>query len=132
MPDWLIPVIVVDLIITVAVVWFVVQRRRQRMGGGGPDLATTVGGLIGGFKEMAAFANERHARIGEYMRANWSGAPEQLPQVLGSLLEELEREALHRNISLDRDMLKTLVATSLRHHRIGRATDVGNALQKVA
>jgi len=124
---WLVFVVVVDLIIGLAIVAFVLRRRGEQMPSQPP-----APGLLAGMKEMANFVNERHARIGEYLRANWSGTPDQLPQVLGSLLAELEREALARGVTTNRDLLKTLIATSLRYHKIGRGSEVEKALERVA
>jgi len=127
MPDWLIPVIVIDLIVTIGVVAFVVRRRNRQMSAHPPGP-----GVLAGLREMTTFVNERHQRIGEYLRGNWSGAPDQLPGVLGSLLTELEREALAGGIPFDRDLLKTLIATSLRYHKIGHGSEVQKALEQVA
>ena len=126
---WMVLIIVVDLIIGLAIIAFVLRRRREQMQMPGQPPAL---GLIAGMKEMANFVNERHARIGEYLRANWSGTPDQLPQVLGSLLAELERDALARGVTMNRELLKTLIATSLRYHKIGRGSEVEKALQRVA
>jgi len=99
------------------------------------DIAPPTGSpvaTLAQFRELAAFAKEQHERIGEYMRANWSGMPDQLPGVLGALLDKLQSEASAKGLRLDREVLKTLVATSLRQHRIARANDAGNALERVA
>jgi len=66
------------------------------------------------------------------MRANWSGMPEQLPSVLSALLDELERGAKAKNLPLDRDVLKTMLASSLRSHRIGKDSERNEAFKRVA
>ena len=48
------------------------------------------------------------------------------------LLAWLEEEARGKGLTVDRETLKTLVATSLRSHKIAKANDVGNALERVA
>lgn len=124
MPDWLILVIVLDAVITAIVIFWIV-RRKGALGG-------MLGKTVAEFRALAAFTNERHARIGEYMRANWSGAPEQLPQVLQALLDELEREARGQNLTIDREALKTLLSRSLQMHQIGPGPEVRKAIARVA
>jgi hypothetical protein len=130
MNEWIVLFIVFDVIVTTAVILFVLKRRARMQGAAlatGSPIAT-----LAQFREFAAFARDQHERIGEYLRANWSGIPDQLPAVLGALLDKLQSEAAAKNLTVDRDMLKTMVATSLRHHRIAKANDVGNALERVA
>lgn len=132
MPDWLIPVIVIDLVITAVVVGIVLHRRSSATTSGPnpsghPNLLS-----IAGIKAMARFSTEKHQRVGEYVRANWSGMPEQLPAVLQSLLDEFEREAKSRQVDLSRDLLKILLVESLRRHRIGRDHEVRDAMERVA
>jgi hypothetical protein len=123
-PAWLILLIVLDAVITAVVIFWIVRRQG------------TIGGMLGKtvteFRALAAFTNERHARIGEYMRANWSGAPEQLPQVLQALLDQLEREAHEHNLRIDREALKTLLSRSLQMHQIGHGAEVRKAIARVA
>lgn len=124
MPPWLLPVIAVDLVITGAVLWFVFRGRAREPG---------ARGVLGvDFKAVSAFTTAFHPRIGEYVRANWSGVPEHLPGVLRSLLDEMAREAQTRSLHLDRATLKLVLARSLAHHGIGNGTDVRQALEKVA
>jgi len=78
---------------------------------------------------LGKFTREQHDRINTYVRANWSGAPDQLPGVLASLLGELEGEAQARGLSFDRETLKSMLAMSL--HDLEGA-DVLGALEKVA
>jgi hypothetical protein len=122
MPGWLLPVIVADLVITSVVVWFVFARRGARA-----DRMLDVP-----FAALREFTDVVHPRIGEYVRANWSGMPDQLPRVLGSLLDEIERESRSRSLALDRGMLKLLLARSLASHGIGHGSDVRQALELVA
>jgi hypothetical protein len=80
---------------------------------------------------LGKFAREQQDRINTYVSANWSGAPDQLPAVLGGLLNELESESQARGLSFDRETLKSMLAMSLRSHDLGGA-DVLGALEKVA
>src|SRR6185503_13100025 len=124
MPAWLLPVIAADLAITGVVVWFVFRKK-----GAGSNSRRIVGA---DFKALTAFTTATHPRIGEYVRANWSGVPSQLPVVLRTLLDDLERDAKQRGLHIDRPMLKLLLARSLASHGIGNGTDVRHALDEVA
>lgn len=123
-------IIAIDIVVTVGVVALLVRRAKIAKGIAGPAGSAVT--AISHFRELAAFAKEQHQRIGDYMRANWSGDPAQLPGALEGLLDRLEEEARAKGLGFDRDALKTLVATSLRSHRIARPNDVGNALERVA
>jgi hypothetical protein len=81
---------------------------------------------------LGQFAREQHPKIGEYMRANWSGVGEQLPGVVSALLDQLDRDAKAQGLALDRQMLKSMLASSLRSHRIGKGHELGDALKQVA
>jgi hypothetical protein len=83
-------------------------------------------------RALMRFAREQHARIGEYMRANYSGVPEQLPSVITALLDELERTAKEQDLPLDRDKLKPMLASSLRMHGIGKTRERDEAFARVA
>ena len=124
MPGWLLPVIVADLAITGVVVWFVFRKKEP-----GSRSRRIVGA---DFKGLAAFTTAIHPQIGDYVRANWSGVPQQLPAVLRALLDDLERDAKQRGLHVDRPMLKLLLARSLASHGIGNGTDVRHALDEVA
>jgi HD-like signal output (HDOD) protein len=129
-PQFVIPFIVFDLIVTIAVIVVVLKRR-------GSLFAMAIGTKAGAvnmeqMRALMTFAREQHARIGEYMRANWSGMPEQLPSVITALLDELERTAKEQNLPIDRAMLKPMVASSLRMHGVGKRPDRDQAFQRVA
>ena len=126
MPSWFALFILADVIIIAAIVLLVVSGRLKLKAG----LTVENGGAD--FPALLAFTREKHPRIGEYLRANWSGAPEQLPQVLESLLGDLERDAQSRGLAVDREMLTSILAGSVRAHRIARSRDLDEALRRVA
>lgn len=134
MSPFLILFIAVDAVLTVSVLVFVLRRRRSA--GGRPDTRTAEGnaGLLKlvQLRGLAALADDQHDRIGEYVRCNWSGIPDQLPAVLAGLLTELEADAQAKGIPADREALKGLLATSLRAHHIGDGSEVREALGKAA
>jgi len=123
-PGWLAPLILLDLMVTAAVLWWVFRRRAGLSG------KSYVAGIDVG--RLGEFTKAVHPRIGDYVRANWSGVPEQLPEVLRSLLDEIGREARSRGLGIDRDTLKLVLARSLAMHGIGQGAEIRHALEKVA
>ena len=130
MNQLLVTFIVADIFITAAVLIYVFKRRRAS--GQIMVLPSAASATIEGFRALAAFAKEQHERIGNYMQANWSGAPENLPTVLSRLLDAIEQDAKAKGITADRETLKMLLSTSLRSHKIGSGREVRDALAKVA
>ena len=126
----LLPAIALDLIVTVAVIAVVLKLRGTAWAVAFRNVASIVS--LDQVRALDGFAREQHQRIGEYMRANWSGMPEQLPSVLSALLDELKRGAKAKNLPLDRDVLKTMLASSLRSHRIGKDSERNEAFKRVA
>ena len=122
--------IVLDLIVTAAVVVTVLKLR-----GGARAVSYRNAPSIVSIEQMRAleaFSIEQHARIGETVRANWSGIPDQLPGVLTALLDELERTVREKGLPLDRAALKAMLAASLRSHRIGKGRERDEAFKLVA
>lgn len=126
----LIPFILFDVVIMTVVVWYIVQRRKARAARSN-DAAPMILNLDS-LRALAGFAKEQHERIGQFMRTNWSGSPEQLPGVLTSLLIDLERDARTKGLPVDQDAIKTMLGASLRAHKIGSPNEVREALDKVA
>ena len=126
----LLPFIVIDLIVTAAVVVTVLKLRGSAWAISFRNLARIVS--LDQVRALESFSREQHARIGEYMRANWSGVPDQLPSVLTALLNELEQAASAKGLPLDRELLKAMLASSLRSHRIGKGSERDEAFKRVA
>jgi hypothetical protein len=127
---FLIPFIIIDLIVMVIILRRVLKLKVEVTtnfvnAGHGPVTFEQL-------KAIGQFAREEHAKIGEYMRANWSGFAEQLPSVIIALLDQLERDARAKGLTLDRDVLKPMLASSLRAHKIGRGRELSEALKLVA
>ena len=134
MTDPMSKIVILFVVIQVLVIALVIRRVlklsfsvKTTFQGPGPG-PTTLDQL----KAVGDFAREQHQRIGEYMRANWSGIPDQLPTVLTSLLDELERSAKGKNLPLEREALKAMLAASLRSHRIGKGSERNEAFKRVA
>jgi len=115
-------VVLAPIAITAVILWLVFRRIK---------LNFTVETHID-FGKLRQFADETHVRIGEYMRSNYSGDPVMLPQVLGSLLTELETQARARDLPVSREMLKALLLRSASAQHIARAGELREALAKVA
>ena len=134
MSPFLILLIAADALLTVGVLVFVLRRRQAPSGRRDAHPTDAGAGLLKlvQLRGLAAFADDQHDRIGEYLRCNWSGIPDQLPAVLAGLLTELERDAQSKGLPPDREALKALLATSLRAHHIGNGSEVREALNKAA
>ena len=127
---FLVPFIVFDVFVTVIVLVAVLKLR-------GRFFAMAIAARTGTanpaqLQAMLTFAREQTPRIAEYLRANYSGVPEQLPSVLTALLDELERAAKEQNVPLDRAGIKPMLASALDMYRIGNRRERGEAMLKVA
>jgi hypothetical protein len=126
----LIPFLIFDLIVTFAVVFGVLKFRGSAFAISLRNVTSIAG--MDQLRALSDFAREQHQHIGEYMRANWSGVPEQLPAVISALLDELQAAATARALPLERDTLKAMLASSLRSHRIGKGSERNEAFKQVA
>ena len=82
--------VVVNVLIGVAVLGRALARQRSS---GAPLLGVDLG-------QLKAFTDASHRRIGEYLEANYGGQPEQLPDLLKALLDELETQSKSRGLPL--------------------------------
>jgi hypothetical protein len=125
-PSWLIAFIVLDLVITGIVIALFLSGRLK--------LNVKIEGSVSNvnFRELMEFSKDKHARIGEYLRANWSGDPAQLTSLLTTLLAELEHDAQARGMTINRDLLKSILASSVRQHHVARNKDLEQAMKQVA
>jgi hypothetical protein len=74
------------------------------------------------FRDLRAVSNEAHERIGEHLRANFSGDPAALPGAFRTLLPVVREIAARHRVTLDDPVLRTLVVSSAVAHRAaGRA-----------
>jgi len=126
----LLPLILLDLVAAVIVVVVVHKLRNSAWLAPIWKLASSVS--PDQMRALEAFSREQHQRIAEYMRASWSGIPDQLPGVLTALLDEMERTARARSLPLERDVLKTMLASSLTVHRIAKGSERNEAFKRVA
>ena len=118
MDHLLIPFLVVDLIVALAVVVAVLKLRGSAMAVSFRAVSNIAS--MDQMRALEAFSIEQHRYIGEYMRASWSGIPDQLPAVLTSL----PREGNERVEGADR--------TARGPHRIGKDSERNEAFKRVA
>ena len=129
MHSWTLPLVLFvlfDVLVMVLVLKKVIKIRLNVM--------TQINGVttLDQLRALGDFSRQEHDKIGEYMRANWSGFAEQLPSVITSLLELVDRDAKDKGLTLGRDVLKSMVANSLKAHKIGKGRELGEALKQVA
>ena len=127
---WIIAFVVVDIVVTAAIVLFVL-RRRIRAGVVSLPVGTSAAELAQ-IRPLTVFDMERQERMADFVRANWSGDPGQLPGVLAALMDQLDGEARAQGHTFSRALLKTVVGTSLRSQRVAKDGWIGDALDKVA
>jgi len=133
MHNWTVPLVLFvlfDVLVMVLVLRKVLKIRvnvTTQINRGGNGITT-----LDQLRALGDFARQEHDKIGEFMRANWSGFAEQLPSVLTSLLDVVDRDAKDKGLTLGRDALKSMVASSLKAHKIGKGRELGEALKQVA
>jgi hypothetical protein len=113
-------VVIVDLAITFSILSYLAKKK----------------GLVqlfsAGLEKSRALAAEAHDLASNYIRANYSGNPDDLPAVLEQLLVQLDQRARERGITLERPMLKVVLVQSLRPEDGVPMADLQAALRKVA
>ena len=133
MHNWTVPLVLFvlfDVLVMMLVLRKVLKIRvnvTTQINRGGNGITT-----LDQLRALGDFARQEHDKIGEFMRANWSGFAEQLPSVLTSLLDVVDRDAKDKGLTLGRDALKSMVASSLKAHKIGKGRELGEALKQVA
>ncbi len=74
------------------------------------------------FHDLHATSMEAHQRIGEYLRANFSGDPAALATTLRGLLPAVREIAARHGQKLDDDLVRIVIASSITaHHLASRA-----------
>ena len=110
----------IDVIITTSVLAVILKKRGWFQ-------------LFGaGLEKSRAFAAEAREIAGNYLRANYSGNPDDLPELLEQLLTQLDQKANERGMKLERPMLKLMLAQALRAEDGVSMTDLNSAMRKVA
>jgi len=117
MPVWFWSIIAAILVVDGVVLSSAVRRRLAKQG---LD-----------FTKLRAVSKLVHERVGDYMRANYGGNLDQLPQALSGLLPIADDVARSNGCTLDRHTLELLVKTSVASHRFATRAQVEAALERV-
>ena len=129
MLPWIIAFVAIDLAVTVLVVRRLLARRAAVLTLAADSRAPAA---LPSFGRLREFTAAMHPRIGEIVRANWSGDADALPTVLTQALDEVEHESRNFGLALDRDILKKLVEASLAQGGVTAGSQLREALKKVA
>lgn len=117
---WVALFVLVDIVVTLAVVRFVLARR------GG------IAGLVGQLRGLAAVASDLERQTKDWLAANWNGDTDSLPAVVEPLLARLESDMCARGVELGRAELKPFVEQVILRQGGARAGDVREAMKRVA
>ena len=121
MPGWVWIIIAASVVGEIVAVSVVLQRVLARQGGlAGFDLATV--------RELSSQLEEQ---VVEHMRAQWSGAPDQLPEALRSLLPKVRDTVERSGLALDERAVRLVVANVLSARRLARRGDALKALDGI-
>ena len=82
--------------------------------------------LPGGDRD-ALFASV-HAMVGDHLRANYSGDPQQLPTAIGGLLPGVRDMLMSRGIEPRPEVVRALIEASAIRHRIATPRQLREAL----
>ena len=69
-----------------------------------------------------------HAMVGDYLRVNYSGDPQQLPTAIGGLLPQLRDMLRSHGVEPRPEVLRALLEISAVKHRVASPKDVRQAL----
>lgn len=122
MPSWFWPAFAAFIVIDVVITALILRR-------------VAAGGLrLGGvdFARLRPLSDAMHQRVGSYLRANYNGQPDHLPQVLDTLLPELRTMLREQGLEVDDDTLKAALVVSAATHGLVNPRQLREALSKVA
>ena len=112
--------VLIDLVIMLLVVRFVLIKK---------GVLQMIGA---GLEKLKPLAAESRDLCSNYLRANYSGNPDDLPAVLEQLLTQLDQRARANGLALDRPALKLVLAQSVRAEDGVPVSVLHAALRKVA
>ena len=117
MPEWLWIAVVAMFVVDAVVLMLVI---RQRAKSAGFDLAK--------LHEMSKLV---HERIGEHLRANYSGNVDDLPRALRGLMPVVEQTLRGHGQQWDDTTLRQLVTMSVAGHRFATRKQVEDAMTEL-
>jgi hypothetical protein len=121
-PSWFWPALVAFVVFDLVVTALVLRKVAPR--------SLRVGGID--FARLRPLSDAMHERVGSYLRANYSGRPEQLPEVIDALLPELRALAREQDVDIDDETLKAALVVSVSSHGLANPREMREALAKVA
>jgi len=122
MPSWVWPALAAFIALDLVVTTLILRKVAAR--------GVRLGGVD--FSRLRPLADAMHERVGSYLRANYSGQSEQLPQVLDALLPELRAIAREQGMEVDDDTLRAALVVSVSSHGLANPREMREALDKVA
>jgi len=114
MPEWLWLAVVAMFVVDAVVLVLVIRQRAKRAGF---DLA-----------KMHEMSKLVHERIGEHLRANYSGNVDDLPRALSGLMPVVEQTLHGHGQQWDDTTLRQLVTLSVTGHRFATRKQVESAM----
>ena len=122
MTSWFWPALAAFIVVDLVITFFVLRRVLAR--------AERPRGLD--FVQLRPLSDAIHERVGEHLRANYGGEPDQLPAVLATLMPELREIGRQRGLTADDDTLEAALLVAVTAHGLANPRQVRDALAKVA
>lgn len=72
-----------------------------------------------------------HAMVGDYLRVNYSGDPQQLPTALGGLVPKLRDMLRSHGVEPRPEVVRALIEVSAAKHRVASTRQLREALETV-
>ena len=120
MSPWWIALIVAFLVFDAVVIWwFLTQRRMPQFG----DLTLL---------DFGKMSKELSVMVKEHMERNYSGQPEQLPELLPDLLSRVQSVAISKGVRMERKTLKQVVGRLIVMQGSAEQQQVDEAMKRVA
>jgi hypothetical protein len=117
MPEWLWMAVVAMFVVDAVVLVLVMKQRAQR-----------TGFDLGKLHEMSKLV---HDRIGEHLRANYSGNVDDLPRALRGLMPVVEQTLRGHGQQWDDATVRQLVTMSVAGHRFATRKQVEQAMTEL-
>jgi hypothetical protein len=130
MQSWLWPLIMLFVAIDLFVVFLVIARVRART-------TVEVSGkpvsfdLFSVLAVIRTSAKEIDDSVTEFMRGNFSGQKEQLPQALGGAVERARSLIASHDMKIDEEMLRSFVVHIVATHKFAPRADIVTAMNAV-
>ncbi len=72
-----------------------------------------------------------HAMVGDYLRVNYSGDPQQLPAAVAGLVPKLRDMLRSHGVEPSADVVRTLIQVSAAKHRVASSRELREALATI-